>query len=147
MLPGSVVWVDLDPTVGREQAGRRPAVIVASSGYLDAVTELAIVVPATTTDRGWPQHVQLTGPRLTLARPTFAMTEQPCTISRQRIASVAGTATTPVWLQYGGGSTTFSMTPFRHRHKSRQVFGLRRRTVIRLTRRSHLCGTDSRHRH
>ena len=91
VLPGSVVWVDLDPTVGREQAGRRPAVIVASSGYLDAVTELAIVVPATTTDRGWPQHVQLTGPSLTLARPTFAMTEQPRTISRQRIASVDGT--------------------------------------------------------
>jgi mRNA interferase MazF len=64
---------------------------VASSGYLDAVTELAIVVPATTTDRDWPQRIQLTGPSLTLARPTFAMTEQPRTISRQRIASVAET--------------------------------------------------------
>lgn len=91
VVPGSVVWVDLNPTIGREQAGRRPAVIVASSGYLDAVTELAIVVPATTTDRGWPQHVQLTGPALELPRPTYAMTEQPRTISRQRIASVAGT--------------------------------------------------------
>lgn len=86
-----MVWVNLDPTVGREQAGRRPAVVVASSGYLDAVTELAIVVPATTTDRGWPQHVRLAGPNVSLARPTFAMTEQPRTISRQRIASVAGT--------------------------------------------------------
>ncbi|SII12828.1 growth inhibitor [Mycobacteroides abscessus subsp. abscessus] len=85
------MWVNLDPTVGREQAGRRPAVVVASSGYLAAVTELAIVVPATTTDRGWPQHVQLAGSSLTLDRPTFAMTEQPRTISRQRIASVAGT--------------------------------------------------------
>lgn len=90
LLPGSVVWVDLNPTVGREQAGRRPAVIVASSGYLEALTELAIVVPATTTDRGWPQHVQLTGPSVTLPRPTYAMTEQPRTVSRQRIASVAG---------------------------------------------------------
>jgi mRNA interferase MazF len=89
--PGSVVWVDLNPTVGREQAGRRPAVVVASSGYLDAVTELAIVVPATTTHRGWPQHVHLTGPALALPRPTYAMTEQPRTISRQRIAGVAGT--------------------------------------------------------
>jgi mRNA interferase MazF len=90
MTPGSVVWVNLDPTVGREQAGRRPAVIVASAGYLEAVTELAIVVPATTVERGWPQHVLLTGSTLTLPRPTFAMTEQPRTISRQRIASVAG---------------------------------------------------------
>jgi mRNA interferase MazF len=88
--PGSVVWVNLDPTVGREQAGRRPAVIVASAGYLKAVTELAIVVPGTTTQRGWPQHVELTGPGLTLQRPTFAMTEQPRTISRARIVGVAG---------------------------------------------------------
>lgn len=88
--PGSIVWVNLDPTMGREQAGRRPAVVVASAGYLQAVTELAIVVPATTTERGWPQHVQLTGPALGLSRPTFAMTEQPRTISRRRIATVAG---------------------------------------------------------
>ncbi|MFP1155593.1 type II toxin-antitoxin system PemK/MazF family toxin [Mycobacterium sherrisii] len=31
IAPGSVVWVNIDPAVGREQAGRRPAV-VASAG-------------------------------------------------------------------------------------------------------------------
>ena len=88
--PGSVVWVDLNPTVGREQAGRRPAVVVASAGYLQAVTELAIVVPATTTKRAWPQHVLLTGPALELSHPTCAMTEQPRTLSRARIVDAAG---------------------------------------------------------
>ena len=90
IAPGSVIWVNFDPTIGREQAGRRPAVVVASTGYLKAATELAIVVPATTTARGWPQHVELTGPSLGLPHPTFALTEQPRTISRHRIASVAG---------------------------------------------------------
>ena len=90
LTPGSVVWVNLDPTVGREQAGRRPAVVIASAGYLRAVAELAIVVPATTTQRGWPQHVRLTGPALALPHPTFAMTEQPRTISRRHIATAAG---------------------------------------------------------
>lgn len=88
--PGTVVWVDLDPTVGREQAGRRPAVVVASTGYLTAVTELAIVVPATTRRREWPQHVELTGSALQLTQPTFAMTEQPRTISRRLISGNAG---------------------------------------------------------
>ena len=88
--PGSVVWVSLDPTIGREQAGTRPAVVVASPGYLRAVQELAIVVPATTTDRGWPHHVALTGRSLSLPRPTYAMTEQPRTISRRRITASAG---------------------------------------------------------
>jgi mRNA interferase MazF len=87
--PGSVVWVNLDPTMGREQAGRRPAVVVASAGYLRAVTELAVVVPATTTRRGWPQHVELTG-ALQLTEATYAMTEQPRTISRRRIVGAAG---------------------------------------------------------
>lgn len=88
--PGTVVWVDLDPTVGREQAGRRPAVVVAATGYLSAVTELAIVVPATTRRRDWPQHVELTGSAVQLAQPTFAMTEQPRTISRLRVSGSAG---------------------------------------------------------
>ncbi|BBZ26116.1 mRNA interferase [Mycolicibacterium madagascariense] len=88
--PGTVVWIDLDPTVGREQAGRRPAVVVASNGYLGAVKELVIVVPATTRRRGWPQHVELTGPGLRLSEPTYAMTEQPRTISRRRVTGRAG---------------------------------------------------------
>lgn len=96
--PGSVVWVNLDPTVGREQAGRRPAVVVASAGYLRAVTELAVVVPATTTRRGWPQHVELTGPALKLPQTTYAMTEQPRTISRRRIAGGAGKVDEPCLL-------------------------------------------------
>ena len=88
--PGTVVWVDLDPTVGHEQAGRRPAVVVASTGYLSAVTELAIVVPATSKRREWPQHVELTGSALQFTQPTFAITEQPRTISRRRISGIAG---------------------------------------------------------
>ncbi len=64
--------------------------VVASPGYLQPVTELAIVMPATT-QRGWPQHVELTGVALALSRPTFAMAEQPRTLSRARIVDSAGT--------------------------------------------------------
>jgi mRNA interferase MazF len=87
---GEVVWVQLDPTRGREQAGTRPAVVLSSDGYLDAVPDLVIVVPVTTRDRAWPHHVQLGGPELTLPRASFAMTEQPRTISRDRISARAG---------------------------------------------------------
>ncbi len=87
---GSVVWVQLDPTRGREQAGTRPAVILCSDGYLDAVPDLAIVVPVTTRDRAWPHHVPLAGRQLNLKRASFAMTEQPRTISRARITRHAG---------------------------------------------------------
>jgi mRNA interferase MazF len=92
---GAVVWVKLDPTRGREQAGTRPAVVLSSDGYLDAVPGLAIVVPATTRDRGWPHHVQLSGRDLSLPRASFAMTEQPRTVRRDRITRHAGRVDEP----------------------------------------------------
>ncbi|WP_370246748.1 type II toxin-antitoxin system PemK/MazF family toxin [Nocardioides sp.] len=91
-----MVWADLAPTVGREQAGRRPVLVVAGAGYLELVTTLAIVVPISTIDRGWPNHVPLTGPVTAagtdrgLSRPSFALTEQPRTISRTRLRGHLG---------------------------------------------------------
>ena len=84
-----MVWAVLDPTRGREQAGRRPVVVVAAEDYLDVVTTLVIVVPVTTVDRGWPNHVPLRG-EVGLERDSWAMTEQPRTIDRARMRAVAG---------------------------------------------------------
>lgn len=81
LLPGSIVWAELDPVAGREQGGRRPVLVVASRGYLDTVDTLVIVVPISRSDRGWPNHVPLS----TLPEPSFAMTEQLRTVSRSRL--------------------------------------------------------------
>ena len=88
---GMVLWAELDPVRGREQAGRRPALVIAGDLYLEQADTLAIIVPATTNDRGWPNHVPLRGPELSLAAPTFAMTEQPRTVTRERLFDVIGT--------------------------------------------------------
>lgn len=85
---GAVVWAWLDPTVGREQTGRRPVLVVSSDGYLDVVTTLAVVVPVSRTDRGWPNHVHLTG--VSALPDCFAMSEQPRTISRDRLGEHIG---------------------------------------------------------
>ncbi len=90
LAPGTVVWATLEPVRGREQGGHRPVLVVASAGYLDAVTTLVIVLPITTIDRGWPNHVALSGAS-PLSRPSWVMTEQPRTLSRDRITGVAGT--------------------------------------------------------
>jgi mRNA interferase MazF len=88
--PGDVVWVQPEIAVGREQAGRRPALVVASTGYLDGVDSLALVVPVTSVDRGWPNHVEIVGAEL--ASRSWAMSEQIRTISRQRVVGRAGRA-------------------------------------------------------
>lgn len=85
---GSVVWAWLDPTVGREQSGRRPVLVVSSRAYNEIVDSLLIVVPLSTTARGWPNHVRVTG--IASLDESYAMTEQPRTISRDRIGDTLG---------------------------------------------------------
>ncbi|QDQ97928.1 type II toxin-antitoxin system PemK/MazF family toxin [Tomitella fengzijianii] len=65
--------------------------MVAGDLHLAQANTLAIVLPATTVDRGWPNHILLRGPRLALTRPTFAMTEQPRTVIRKRLVGTIGT--------------------------------------------------------
>lgn len=88
LRPGDVVWARPEIAVGREQAGRRPAMVVAGAGYLETVDTLAIVVPITTVDRGWPNHVEVFGAEL--GRRSWAMSEQVRTISLDRVVSHAG---------------------------------------------------------
>ncbi|TFV90345.1 type II toxin-antitoxin system PemK/MazF family toxin [Blastococcus sp. CT_GayMR16] len=89
---GAVVWVDLDPTAGREQRGTRPALVVCSADYLTSVRDLVVVLPITSVDRAWPHHVPVVGERSGLPKPSFAMTEQPRTVSTTRITRRSGTA-------------------------------------------------------
>lgn len=84
--PGQVCWAWLDPAVGREQSGRRPVVVISGRDYLDVVDTLVVVVPVTSVDRGWDNHVPLTVPGVT----GWAMTEQIRTLSRTRLDGVVG---------------------------------------------------------
>jgi mRNA interferase MazF len=89
LVPGDVVWATFDRVAGREQAGHRPAIVVASDLYLDVVDTLAIIVPVTSRDRAWSNHILLSGDT-GLKQQSWAMTEQPQTLSRERLTSVSG---------------------------------------------------------
>lgn len=89
LVRGAVAWATLEPVKGRGQGGHRPVVVVASAAYLEVVTTLVLVVPVTTVDRDWPNHVRLTG-SMRLPKPSWAMTEQIRTIARDRISAASG---------------------------------------------------------
>ncbi len=48
-----VVWLDFDPQVGHEQAGRRPALVLSPKAY-NARTGLFLVCPITSRVKGYP---------------------------------------------------------------------------------------------
>ncbi|WP_246791282.1 endoribonuclease MazF [Bradyrhizobium commune] len=50
---GDVIWIDLDPTLGHEQSGRRPAIVVSPRSY-NAVAGLCVICPITSRVRGYP---------------------------------------------------------------------------------------------
>ncbi|MEO8432508.1 MAG: endoribonuclease MazF [Acidobacteriota bacterium] len=53
---GDVVWIDLNPQAGHEQAGRRPAVVVSPKSYNGKVG-LALFCPITSRVKGYPFEV------------------------------------------------------------------------------------------
>jgi mRNA interferase MazF len=55
---GDFVRVVLDPRVGREQSGERPALVLTPHRF-NEVTGYAFVAPVTTTRRGWPFEVPI----------------------------------------------------------------------------------------
>lgn len=75
--------VNFAPQVGREQAGSRPAVIVASRMHCDLRTPVTLVVPLTTRrlPLGYRVPVQVPGSR----RESYAITEQITTVSHERL--------------------------------------------------------------
>jgi mRNA interferase MazF len=56
--PGDLIWTYFDPTKGREQAGRRPALVVSSATFTE-YTGLAVVCPITSRVRPFPTSVVL----------------------------------------------------------------------------------------
>lgn len=55
---GHLIWTDFDPARGREQAGRRPAVVLSPAAF-SRNTGLAIVCPITSHVRPFPTSVVL----------------------------------------------------------------------------------------
>lgn len=55
---GDIVWLQFDPQAGREQGGKRPALVLSSRKY-NAAARLAIVCPITSHAKGYPFEVQL----------------------------------------------------------------------------------------
>ena len=55
---GDIIWLSFDPQIGREQAGRRPAVVLSPEEYNSKVG-LAICCPVTNQIKGYPFEVRI----------------------------------------------------------------------------------------
>jgi len=87
---GEVWLVDLGATLGREQKGRRPALVVSHSLFNRGPAGLVVVVPMTGHLRPIPSHVRVKPPDSGLDRESSAMCEMVRSISRRRLVRRLG---------------------------------------------------------
>lgn len=89
---GEIWLVDFGEPIGREQAGRRPAVVVSADQLNESRAGVVIVVPCTTTYRGLPSHVELDPEISGLDTVSYAKCEDVKSVSDQRLVARLGTA-------------------------------------------------------
>ncbi len=91
MKYGEVWLINLDPTIGREQAGTRPALIVSADSFNASGLELVIVCPITSKYKGFPTHVGLHKGNGGLVQDSYVKAEDIRAISTQRLSKKLGT--------------------------------------------------------
>jgi mRNA interferase MazF len=88
---GAIVVVELDPTLGHEQHGVRPCVVVSDPDVIgDQRFPLVCVVPVTGTPGEGLLYPSLAPGRSGLAKRSFALIDQLRSIDKRRIRRVFG---------------------------------------------------------
>ena len=89
---GEVWLVDFGEPVGREQSGRRPAVVISADALNESRAGIVIVVPCTTARRGLPSHIELDPATSGLDDVSYAKCEDIKSISENRLIVRLGEA-------------------------------------------------------
>lgn len=89
---GEIWLVDFGVPMGREQAGRRPAVVVSADRLNESRAGIVIVVPCTTARRGLPSHIELDPAESGLDETNYAKCEDIKSISDERLIARLGEA-------------------------------------------------------
>ncbi len=92
---GDIWSINFDPTLGREQAGTRPALVISVDKFNHGPADLVVVLPITSRDKKQPMHVVLSPPEGGLARVSFVKCEDVRSVSRQRLKNFYGTVSAP----------------------------------------------------
>jgi len=88
---GEIWMADFDPTLGREQAGMRPALVLSVDSFNHGPAELLVVAPLTSKDKGIALHVAVEPPEGGLSVKSFIKCEDIRSISKERLIKRRGT--------------------------------------------------------
>ena len=80
------IWdLNFDPTMGHEQAGSRPALVLSVDIFNEGPADLLVVAPVTRTDRKVRWHVRVKPPEGGFVADSFVQCENVRSVSKQRL--------------------------------------------------------------
>jgi mRNA interferase MazF len=89
VLRGDVIWAELNPTIGREQSGQRPVVVISADIFNErSGTVIAIALTSQQPRAGFPLTLELTAARL--PKRSWAKISQVRTLSVERLGKKIG---------------------------------------------------------
>ena len=89
ILRGDIVWADLNPVRGREQAGLRPVLILSENVFNEhSGTVIAVAITSQPQRAGFPLTYELVGSGL--PKPSWVKISQIRTLSIERIGKKIG---------------------------------------------------------
>ena len=87
---GEIWLANLSPTIGREQSGTRPVLILSSNYFNKGFADLVYAVPLTSKNRNIRSHIMVKPPEGGLNMESFIMCEAMRSISKQRLTQWIG---------------------------------------------------------
>ena len=90
-LRGEIWMIDLDPTRGHEQAGKRPALVISDDVFNGGPAGLVIVLPLTSQAKGIRTHVAVQPPEGGIRKPSFIKCEDVRSVAVERLGKRLGT--------------------------------------------------------
>lgn len=88
-MRGDIYWADLEPVRGREQAGRRPVLVLSREMFNDrSGTVIALAITSQPQATGFPLTYQL--PEDLLSKPSWVKISQVRTLSTERLGRKLG---------------------------------------------------------
>lgn len=91
ILRGDIVWANLDPTLGHEQSGLRPVLVLSQNVFNDkSGTVIAVAITSQQPKAGFPLTLELTDAKV--PKQSWVKISQIRTLSTQRIGKKLGKA-------------------------------------------------------
>ncbi len=89
-LRGEVWFVDLNPTKGHEQAGKRPGLVISDDIFNTGPAGLVVILPLTTKNKNIPLHERIDPPDGGLKEISYVKCEDIRSVSQQRLLARIG---------------------------------------------------------